>query len=95
MKNFRGSPLLRFRPFVSGLEQEISEGLFLLLCFPACVVAREMFTAWEIAEMFIGNRTALDSISFLEQPENGLTPQVIGQQSITQITEFQVTRFFL
>ncbi len=24
MKNFRGSPLLRFRPFVSGLEQEIS-----------------------------------------------------------------------
>lgn len=85
MKNFRGSPLLRFRPFVSGLEQEISEGLFLLLCF----------TAWEVAlEMFTGNRTALDSISILEQPENGLMPQVIGQQSITQIIEFQVTRFF-
>lgn len=54
-----------------------------------------MFTAWEVAlEMFTGNRTALDSISILEQPENGLMPQVIGQQSITQIIEFQVTRFF-
>lgn len=96
MKNFRGSPLLRFRPFVSGLEQEISEGLFLLLCFPACVVAREMFTAWEVAlEMFTGNRTALDSISILEQPENGIMPQVINRQSITQIIEFQVTHFFL
>lgn len=58
-------------------------------------VARERFTAWEVAEMFTGNRAALDSISILEQPENGLTPQVIGQQSIKQIIEFQVTRFFL
>ena len=96
MKNFRGSPLLRFRPFVSGLEQEISEGLFLLLCFPACVVAREMFTAWEVAlEMFTGNRAALDSISILEQPENGFIPQVIVRQPIMQITELQVTSFFL
>ena len=45
--------------------------------------------------MFTGNRTALDSISILEQPENGLMPQVIGRQSVTQIIEFQVTRFFL
>lgn len=44
--------------------------------------------------MFTGNRAALDSISILEQPENGIMPQMIGQQSITQITEFQVTRFF-
>ena len=75
-----------------------------MLHFPARVVAREMFTAWEVAEMFTawetaemftGNRTAPDSISILEQPENGLMPQVIGRQSITQITEFQVTRFFL
>ncbi len=62
--------------------------------FTACVVAREMFTAWEVAEMFTGNRTALDSISILEQPENGLMSQVIGQQRITQIIEFQVTCFF-
>ena len=63
--------------------------------FTACVVEREMFTAWETAEMFTGNRAALDSISILEQPENGLISQVIGRQLITQITEFQVTRFFL
>lgn len=55
----------------------------------------ERFTAWETAEMFTGNRAALDSISILEQPENGLIPQVIGQQSVTQITELQVTSFFL
>lgn len=54
-----------------------------------------MFTAWEVAEMFTGNRAALDSISILEQPENGIMPQVIIRQSITQIIEFQVTRFFL
>lgn len=46
--------------------------------FPACVVARETFTAWEAAEMFTGNRAALDSISILEQPENGIMPQVIN-----------------
>lgn len=63
--------------------------------FTAWETARERFTAWEVAlEMFTGNSTALDSISILEQPENGLMPQVIGQQSITQIIEFQVTRFF-
>lgn len=61
--------------------------------FTAWEVA-EMFTGWETAETFTGNRAALDSISILEQPENGLMPQVIGQQSITQIIEFQVTRFF-
>lgn len=58
-------------------------------------VARETFSAWEVAEMFTGNRTALNSISILEQPANGLMPQMIGQQRITQIIEFQVTRFFL
>ena len=64
--------------------------------FTAWEVALEMFTAWEVAlEMFTGNRTAIDSISILEQPENGLMPQVIGRQSITQIIEFQVARFFL
>lgn len=90
-----------------------SEGLFLLLCFPACVLAREMFTAWEVeekftawevaemftgwetAETFTGNRAALDSISILEQPENGFIPQVIVRQPIMQITELQVTSFFL
>ena len=63
--------------------------------FTACVVEREMFTAWETAEMFTRNRTALDSISILEQPENGIMPQVINRQLITQIIEFQVTHFFL
>ena len=63
--------------------------------FTACVVEREMFTAWETAEMFTGNHAALDSISILEQPENGIMPQMIGQQLITQIIEFQIARFFL
>lgn len=45
--------------------------------------------------MFTGNRAALDSISILEQPENGPMPQVIGRQSVTQIIEFQVTHLFL
>ena len=63
--------------------------------FTACVVEREMFTAWETAEMFTGNHAELDSISILEQPENGIMPQMIGQQLITQIIEFQVNRFFL
>lgn len=31
-----------------------------------------MFTGWETAETFTGNRTALDSISILEQPEKRL-----------------------
>ena len=51
--------------------------------FTAWETARERFTAWEVAEMFTGNRAALDSISILEQPENGLMPQVIGRQRIT------------
>lgn len=54
-----------------------------------------MFTGWETAETFTGNRAALDSISILEQPENGLMPQVIVRQPIMQITELQVTSFFL
>ena len=63
--------------------------------FTACVVEREMFTAWETAEMFTGNHAALDSISILEQPENGFIPQVIVRQPIMQITELQVSHFFL
>lgn len=63
--------------------------------FTAWEVARERFTAWETAEMFTGNRAALDSISILEQPENGIMPQVIGRQPVTRIIEFQVNRFFL
>lgn len=62
--------------------------------FTAWEVA-EMFTGWETAETFTGNRAALDSISILEQPENGFVPQVIVRQPIMQITELQVTSFFL
>ena len=50
--------------------------------FTAWEVA-EMFTGWETAETFTGNRATLDSISILEQSENGITPQVIGRQRIT------------